>query len=923
MRKILAIDDSSDNLSVINAILAESMPDAHIISAKSGREGIEQCLVQKPDVILLNMVLPDMHGHEICKILKSNKSTKNIPIVIITEAQTDNESRIKALDSGADAFLLKPTDELELKLQLHAMLRIKEAEDYKIEENERLTMLVTERTRELEQSHKETLHLLEELKAENEALNETEMALRESENHFRTLANSGQALIWTAGLDGKCNYFNEPWLNFTGRTLSQEFGDGWTEGVHPDDLQRCIEIYSKAFNLREKFTMEYRIHHASGNYRWIQDDGTPKYNIDNEFIGFIGHCLDITERKHTEETLKQGEAKFRALFTQMTEGFAFHEVIYDSTHKAIDYKIIDINPAYEKQVGIAAEKALGILATQLYNVSTAPYLDIYSSVAETGEHQFFQTFFPPLNKYFEISVFSPDQGYFATIFTDITDRKMAEEQLRESEQRFKNLVWDMQVGVIVQGPQAEIMMSNPMALEMLGLDEDQLLGKTSFDPDWNVIHEDGSDFPSCMHPVPMAISSCLSVQNVVMGVYRPTSRDRVWLLVDAVPQLNSDGTINQVVCTFIDISERKKAEEKLKESEVVFSQLMEHSPIYIFFKDENIRSFRLSRNYENMLGKSMDELLGKSINDLFPSEIAKNMVEDDLQILRNGKMINIEEEFNGRLYSTVKFPVQIKDGLSFLAGFTIDITERKQAEKALLESEARLRELNATKDKFFSIISHDLKSPFNAILGFSNILIEQMKDKDYEAIEEYAEIIRNSSKRAMDLVMNLLVWSRSQTGRMEFNPEYIEMVTLINEATELLNDSAQQKSISISKKLPHSAITFADKDMISTVLRNLISNAIKFTNKEGQLVISANKKQSELLIAVSDNGIGINKETIENLFRIDKNHTTKGTQNEIGTGLGLILCKEFVEKHNGKIWVESEPGKGSIFIFTIPNMKNR
>jgi PAS domain S-box-containing protein len=918
MKKILAIDDNNENLSVISALLAESLPGAHLISAESGREGIELCLLQKPDVILLDMVMPDMHGHEICKILKSNEGTKNIPIVILTAPQTDQKSRISALNSGADGFLMKPLDDLELKLQMQAMLRIKESEDHKITENERLAMLVAKRTQELEQSHNETLKLLDELKAEIETRKKTEMALRESETHFRTLANSGLALIWTAGLDKKCNYFNESWLNFTGRTIEQELGDGWLEGVHPEDIQRCIDVFITAFDRREKFTMEYRVRHVSGDYRWIQDDGMPRYNSDHEFMGFIGHCLDITGRKKSELTLKQSEAKFHGLFTQMTEGFAFHEVIYDLNHKAVDYKIIDINPAYEKQVGITAEKAVGKLATQLYDVSPAPYLDIYAQVAETGEHQFFQTFFPPLGKYFEISVFSPNRGSFATIFTDITDRTKAEEQLRESEQRFKNLVRDMQVGVIVQGPHAEIVMSNPRALEMLGLSEDQLLGKTSFDPDWNVIHEDGSPFPGSMHPVPRAIASRESVRNVVMGVFRPAGHDRIWLLVDAVPQLNSDGTINQVVCTFIDISKRKKAEAKLKESEVIFSQLMEHSPIYIFFKDENIRSFRLSHNFEEMLGKSMDELIGKTMNELFPSEFAKNMVEDDLQILRDGKIINIEEELNGRSYSTVKFPVQIKEGLSFLAGFTIDITERKLAEKALLESETRLRELNATKDKFFSIISHDLKSPFSAILGFSNILIDQVKDKDYEAIEEYAQIIHNSSKRAMGLLTNLLVWSRSQTGRMAFNPEVIEMVTLINEVTELLSDAAYQKSITISKRLPHSIITFADRAMISTILRNLISNAIKFTNREGQLVISASQTPAELIIAVADNGIGIKKEMIEKLFRIDENHSTKGTENEVGTGLGLVLCQEFVNKNNGKIWVESEPLKGSTFYFTIP-----
>lgn len=171
----------------------------------------------------------------------------------------------------------------------------------------------------------------------------------------------------------------------------------------------------------------------------------------------------------------------------------------------------------------------------------------------------------------------------------------------------------------------------------------------------------------------------------------------------------------------------------------------------------------------------------------------------------------------------------------------------------------------------------------------------------------------------MDLLTNLLEWSRSQTGRIEFSPEYIEMVSLVNEITELLGDSVRQKSITILSKLPRNVLAFADKAMISTVLRNLVSNAIKFTHPEGQITFSVEFKPEGLLFSVSDNGIGIKEETLGKLFRIEETYSTRGTQNERGTGLGLILCKEFVEKHGGRIWAESELGKGSRFCFTIPN----
>ena len=235
-----------------------------------------------------------------------------------------------------------------------------------------------------------------------------------------------------------------------------------------------------------------------------------------------------------------------------------------------------------------------------------------------------------------------------------------------------------------------------------------------------------------------------------------------------------------------------------------------------------------------------------------------------------------------------------------------------------MKTRLALRDLNATKDRFFSIIAHDLKSPFNSILGFTNILAEQVKQKDFDGIEEYAEIIRHSSQKAMDLLTNLMEWSRSQSGRMDFNPEYIEIGSLINEIYELSNVSALQKSISLTKELPHHISAFLDKSMISSVIRNLVSNAIKFTRPGGTVVIKAEQLDQHLKVSITDNGVGIEKSDLRKLFTIDENFSVPGTQDEGGTGLGLVLCKEFIEKHKGKIRAESEPGKGSKFYFIIP-----
>ena len=249
-----------------------------------------------------------------------------------------------------------------------------------------------------------------------------------------------------------------------------------------------------------------------------------------------------------------------------------------------------------------------------------------------------------------------------------------------------------------------------------------------------------------------------------------------------------------------------------------------------------------------------------------------------------------------------------------------DISEYKLAERKLKENEASLRELNATKDKFFSIIAHDLRSPFNAILGYSDILEKQIQENDYNGIKRYSQIINKSSVITMDLLSDLMDWSYLQTGTMKYCPEDIDLVDLIKGITTLLNYSAQQKSITFRSELPNHIIVSVDKAMISSILRNLITNAIKFTKPGGKIVISTQQKPDKLMVSVADNGIGIKPEAIKKLFRIDGNYSTIGTQNEKGTGLGLILCKNFIEKHGGEISVESELGKGSKFCFTIPEI---
>jgi len=493
---------------------------------------------------------------------------------------------------------------------------------------------------------------------------------------------------------------------------------------------------------------------------------------------------DITEHKQAEERIVESEAKFRELFIQMSEGFALHEVIYDAAHKAIDYKIIDINPAFEKQVGIFAEKATGALASELYGVSPAPYLEIYAQVAETGDPQTLQSYFQPLDRHFEISVFSPNPGFFATIFSDITDRSQAEEQLRSSERNFRLLFENSPLGIYIANVDGTIVDGNQALLNILGS-----------------------------------------------------------------PSLEQTKQIN--VLKFPPLIENGYADQFLKcvlENEVLISEMP----------------------YTTKWGKQ--------------SYLSTYLVP----------LANLSGKVE-RVYTLME-----------------DITKRKQAEEALRES-------NATKDKFFSIIAHDLRSPFATLVGFSELMADENSRFSVDEYRQYSKALHKTASSTFDLLENLLEWSRLQRGIIPYDPRLIEFKEFFEIFDMSINEMARKKMVKIKVDIAQGLKTFADENMLQSVVRNLVTNAIKFTKPGGIVkVVARTDKSGEVLFSVNDTGIGMDADLINNLFHIETNVSRPGTDGEPSTGLGLFLCKEFVEKHGGRIWAESEVGKGSTFYFTIP-----
>ncbi|MHC1690229.1 MAG: sensor histidine kinase [Bacteroidales bacterium] len=238
--------------------------------------------------------------------------------------------------------------------------------------------------------------------------------------------------------------------------------------------------------------------------------------------------------------------------------------------------------------------------------------------------------------------------------------------------------------------------------------------------------------------------------------------------------------------------------------------------------------------------------------------------------------------------------------------------------RQLNQANIELKEANASKDKFFSIIAHDLKNPFNALLGFSDLLMANYKNMEPQEIEEQLQMLSSASHQAYNLLEDLLMWSKAQQGKITFLPQKIIINDIFDEIQSNLENVAAKKSISVKFDDSPDTVLYADLNMLKTILRNLISNAIKFSPRGSDVKVQVDTENEFARISVSDKGIGISEKNLSRLWQLSEQFTTKGTENEDGTGLGLVLCREFVEKHGGKIWAASEQGNGSDFMFTIP-----
>ena len=574
----------------------------------------------------------------------------------------------------------------------------------------------------------------------------------------------------------------------------------------------------------------------------------------------------------------------------------------------------------------------------------------HSDVFEVSAEGFNKKFFPA-----EISISiidSLDEHHLIIILRDITERKEKDKLLAEERNLFQYFMDHIPFSIYFKDLESRFIKVNKEAVNKHGFENAaDMLGKTDLD----IFTKEHADIAR-----EDEIKLLNGEEKIIQKVERETWIDgrTTWVITTKVPLRNKT---NEIIGTFgitRDFTQVKKAEliqqtllristaanavEDMEDlyAEIHFAvkELMKADNFYIALYDEktNILSFPYfvdefdSKPEPRAFGRGLTEYIirtGKA--QLIDSEL-------DLALRKLGETNLIGEPSHIWLGVPLKLgdktigSVVVQDysdpstygeeELRILNYASEQITNailKKNSEQQLKLYSRELQESNASKDKFFSIIAHDLKSPFQGLIGLSRLIVDEYDELEDEELKSFVDALNQSAESTYSLIENLLEWSRLQTGRAKFNAANVDLFNLIEEIKMLLFQTASLKKIRIINKLEPNTTVWGDKHMLGSLFQNLLSNSIKFTNRFGEIKIDSTVKSEKLEISIQDNGVGIDNEDLERLFKIDSTYSTRGTEQEKGTGLGLILCKEIVNRHGGNIRVESEKDRGTTVIFTL------
>jgi PAS domain S-box-containing protein len=684
-----------------------------------------------------------------------------------------------------------------------------------------------------------------------------------------------------------------------GLTEQEMMGKTDHEILAKKDADRLTRIKRRVIETARPLTVKTSLVNGKGQREFFEGSYVPRFDQDGKVDGLIGYFQNVTARRRTQENLKRSERRFRSLFSSMTEGVCEHRIVYDSDGKAIDYVIENANSAYESITGLTTGDIKGKMASVIYGSRPPPYIDIYARVAATQEPFSFETYHAPMGKHFAISVFSASRGGFVTVFSDVTDRRKADEAVRLSEQNYRRIVETSAEGIVIGALDGTILFANKRMSDMLGYPLEELVGQmgTKFmDRTQAAVVKDSREI----------LETGSNIQQEYL--FRRKDGSLLVTLCSAAPILDADGQHTANLGMHSDITNRKLTEDALRESERRFIKVFYSSPAAMAISSLPLgRYTEVNDAFVRLTGYSREELIGRTSVEvgLFPTNPADR--EETLQnVLHSGRSSSRELAIRARNGQTMTV-LSATERFSFLGNdsavsIIVDITERKKAEEI--------------KDDFIGMVSHELKTPLTVMMGAVNTAMS-----DSIAPAERRALLGDvewAAEAMSDIVDNLLELSRWQANRLVLSRSSTDVGSIVMTVVSRLApmSSTHRMIADIADDLPSVNV---DHSRIERVLDNLISNAVKYSPDGGEVRISARQDDDHVLVSVSDQGIGISAADQMKLFqpfeRLDNAPLKTAVQ---GVGLGLIVCRRLVEAHGGRVWVESREGKGSVFYFTLP-----
>jgi PAS domain S-box-containing protein len=801
-------------------------------------------------------------------------------------------------------------------------------------------------------SHELQVHQIE-LELQNEELRQAYLDLEESHEKYFEFYNFAPVGYITLNDKGIVLDANLTAANLFGVEKTEILSNPFTKLIYIEDqdlyyLNRKRLIES---GLNQQF--ELRLVKSDKSYFWTLVEEILSKGRKGEVYTLLT-ITDISILKEKEEALRKSEERFQVLFNNTPLGYQSLD---------FDGNFIEVNQAWLDTLGYTRGEVLNhwfgeFLAPEYVN----PFRERFPLFKELGKiHSEFQMMHKNGERRFVafegLIGHKPDGTFKQThcILQDITDRKKLEEELMESEEKYRLLHESMMDAYVKVDNDGYIIESNKVYQDMLGYTQEELSKLTYpmltpekwHDMEYNIvsnqiktrnysevyqkeyIKKDGTVFPVELRAFLLRDKN--DEAKEIWGIARDiTKRKRTEHLFESRIKLLEYSEH----CTLKELLQKTLDEaEHLTSSDIGFYHFVDEDQKHISLqqwsshtKDSMCKAQPDSQHYElekagvwAVCAREKKVIIHNDYENLqnkedMPEGHAVVHRELCIPIIRSDKVVailgvgNKKSDYDENDVNTVKQ----------LADIAWDMAEKMIAENALRKSEEDLKRTNSEKDKFFSIIAHDLRAPFTGFLGFTELMKKDLHNMPISDLQLIAERLNSSANNLFGLLTNLLEWANMQRGITVFDPKKLSIKKTAEENIKLYLDTAGKKGVKIEEDISEDIIFTADKNMLETILRNLVSNALKFTQNGGCVTLSANKFEENIMITVKDTGIGMSEELINDLFKIDKRTSRKGTSNEPSTGLGLFLCKEYADKHNGKIWVLSEEGKGSEFTVCLP-----